>query len=179
MKDDRDNARPFAWPDDGIILYDGVCVLCSGWARFVVRRDARRLFRFTPIQSDYGRALAYALGIDPEDPDTNAVILDGVAYRRSDAALAVVGQLPRWRWTRIARLVPAWIRDRLYTVIARNRYRIFGRNERCDLGSGAFADRVITAGAVATAGAPRPSRGRWRGGRTPERRPSRGTGAAG
>src|SRR3978361_1287821 len=58
------------WPDDGVILYDGVCVLCSGWMRFVLRRA--RLFRFTPIQSDYGRALARALGIDPADPDTNA-----------------------------------------------------------------------------------------------------------
>ena len=60
------------WPDDGIILYDGVCVLCSGWMRFVLRRDRDGLFRFTPIQSDYGSALARALGIDPVDPDTNA-----------------------------------------------------------------------------------------------------------
>jgi predicted DCC family thiol-disulfide oxidoreductase YuxK len=82
------------WPDNGIILYDGVCVLCSGWMRSVLRHDHQRLFRFTPIQSDYGRALAQALGINPDDPDTNALLWNGVAYRRSDAALRVVSLLP-------------------------------------------------------------------------------------
>ena len=61
----------------GLVLYDGVCVLCSGWFRFVARRDIARRFRFTAIQSDYGRALALKLGIDPDDPLTNAVLLDG------------------------------------------------------------------------------------------------------
>ena len=85
MNPNRSDAR--FWPDDGIILYDGICVLCSGWMRFVLQRDRARLFRFTPIQSEYGAALARGLGIDPSDPDTNAVIWKGVAYRQSDAAL--------------------------------------------------------------------------------------------
>jgi len=51
------------WPDDGVILYDGVCVLCSGWVRFIVNRDAARRFRFTPIQSAYGRQFAITLGL--------------------------------------------------------------------------------------------------------------------
>lgn len=131
------------WPDDGIILYDGICVLCSGWVRFVVRRDAARRFRFTPIQSPYGRALAEALGIDPDNPDTNAVILGGQALRRSDAALAVVAALPGWAWIRALRLVPRPIRDLLYTLIARSRYRIFGRHDICDLGGPSLADRMI------------------------------------
>ncbi|HET6493517.1 MAG TPA: DUF393 domain-containing protein, partial [Burkholderiales bacterium] len=50
----------------GLVLYDGVCVLCSGWFRFVAKRDAARKFLFTAIQSDYGRALALKLGIDPD-----------------------------------------------------------------------------------------------------------------
>lgn len=131
------------WPDDDVILYDGVCVLCSGWVRFVVRRDATRRFRFTPIQSPYGRALAEALGIDPDNPDTNAVILGGRALRRSDAALAVVGALPGWSWVQALRLVPRPARDLIYTLIARNRYRIFGRHDVCDLGGPSLAERIV------------------------------------
>ena len=62
------------WPDDDVILYDGVCIFCSRWVRFVATRDIARRFRFTAIQSPYGTRLAQALGIDPDDPDTNAVV---------------------------------------------------------------------------------------------------------
>jgi len=132
------------WPDDGVILYDGVCVLCSGWVRFIVNRDAARRFRFTPIQSAYGRQFAITLGIDPDDPDTNAVVLDGRALRRSDAALAVVGALPGWGWVSAVRVVPRPVRDAVYTAIARTRYQVFGRHDVCDLGEPSLADRVIT-----------------------------------
>ena len=54
------------WPDDDVILYDGVCVFCSRWVRFVATRDVERRFRFTAIQSAYGTRLAQAFGIDPE-----------------------------------------------------------------------------------------------------------------
>jgi predicted DCC family thiol-disulfide oxidoreductase YuxK len=131
------------WPDDGVILYDGVCVLCSAWVRFVVKRDVARRFRFTPIQSPYGRALATKLGIDPDDPDTNAVVLGGRALRRSDAALAVVATLPGWSWVKALRLVPRVLRDAVYVLIARTRYRVFGRHEACDLGGRSLADRII------------------------------------
>jgi predicted DCC family thiol-disulfide oxidoreductase YuxK len=134
---------PRIWPDDGIILYDGVCALCSGWVRFVAKRDAAGRFRFTPISSPYGRRLAEALGINPDDPDTNAVVLGGRALRRSDAALAVVSSLPGWRWVRALRFVPRLLRDAIYTVIARHRYRIFGRHDVCDFGGPLLADRII------------------------------------
>lgn len=134
-----------SWPDDGIILYDGVCVLCSGWMRFVLRRDRDALFRFTPIQSDYGRTLALALGIDPNDPDTNALIWKGVAYRRSDAAIQVLSQLPGLGWVRFLRATPSSVRDAVYRLIARTRYRVWGRHAVCDLGGASYADRVVTA----------------------------------
>lgn len=132
------------WPDDGIILYDGVCVLCSGWMRFVLRRDRDERFRFTPIQSDYGRALAQELGIDPDDPDTNAALWRGTAYRRSDAALRVVSLLPGWRWVAVLHLIPRRLRDLAYRVIARTRYRVWGRHAVCDVGDRRYAERVIT-----------------------------------
>jgi predicted DCC family thiol-disulfide oxidoreductase YuxK len=84
------------WPDDDVILYDGVCVFCSRWIRFIASRDAARRSRFTAIQSGYGTRLAQAFCIDPEDPDTNAVIHGGVAYFKSDAALTVLSNLAGW-----------------------------------------------------------------------------------
>jgi predicted DCC family thiol-disulfide oxidoreductase YuxK len=131
------------WPEDGVILFDGVCVLCSGWVRFVAKRDVARRFRFTPIQSPYGRRLAMRLGIDPEDPDTNAVILNGRALRRSDAALAVVSTLPGWSWVSALHIVPRAVRDVVYTAIARNRYRLFGRHDACDLAGTSLANRIL------------------------------------
>ena len=131
------------WPDDDVILYDGVCVFCSRWVRFVASRDKDRRFRFTAIQSDYGRRLAQAFRIDPGDPDTNAVIHGGVAYFKSDAALTVLSNLPRWGWVRVAGFVPKPLRDAVYNLVARNRYRIFGKYESCFVPDASFRARVI------------------------------------
>jgi len=131
------------WPDDDVILYDGVCVFCSRWVRFVATRDVAQRFRFTPIQSDYGTRLAQTFGIDPGDPDTNAVIHGGVAYFKSDAALTVLASLPGWHWTRVLRRVPKPVRDAVYSLVARNRYRIFGRYDACFVPDAAMRARVL------------------------------------
>jgi predicted DCC family thiol-disulfide oxidoreductase YuxK len=131
------------WPDDDVILYDGVCVFCSRWIRFIAARDKDRRFRFTAIQSDYGRRLAQAFGINPADPDTNAVIHGGVAYFKSDAALTILSNLPGWRWARIFLVLPKPLRNAVYNVIAQNRYQIFGKYEVCFLGDASFRNRVL------------------------------------
>ena len=131
------------WPDDDVILYDGVCVFCSRWIRFIAARDTAKRFRFTAIQSGYGIRLAEAFGIDPHDPDTNAVIHGGTAYFKSDAALTVLSNLPGWGWARALRMVPKSLRDPIYNVVARNRYRIFGKYDECFLPDASFRARVI------------------------------------
>jgi len=131
------------WPDDDVILYDGECAFCSRWVRFVAARDVERRFRFTAIQSGYGTRLAQAFGIDPGDPDTNAVVHGGEVFFKSDAALTVLSALPRWGWVRAMRAVPKPLRDAVYNLIARNRYRIFGKYETCFLGDTGFRDRVM------------------------------------
>jgi predicted DCC family thiol-disulfide oxidoreductase YuxK len=131
------------WPDDDVILYDGVCVFCSRWVRFVATRDVERRFRFTAIQSGYGTRLAQAFGIDPEDPDTNAVVHGGVAYFKSDAALTVLSNLPGWTWVRGLRAVPKPLRDAVYSLLARNRYWIFGKYEACFVPDAELRGRVL------------------------------------
>jgi predicted DCC family thiol-disulfide oxidoreductase YuxK len=131
------------WPDDDVILYDGVCVFCSRWIRFVSSRDRDCRFRFTAIQSAYGTRLARSFGIDPDNPDTNAVIHGGKVHLKSDAALTVLSNLPGWGWTRILFAVPKALRDPVYDLIARNRYRIFGKYESCFMPDAAMRARVL------------------------------------
>jgi predicted DCC family thiol-disulfide oxidoreductase YuxK len=131
------------WPDDDVILYDGVCVFCSRWIRFIAARDKDRRFRFTAIQSGYGTRLALAFGIDPKDPDTNAVVHGGIARFKSDAALTVLSRLPGWGWVRALRVVPKPLRDAVYNLVARNRYRIFGKYQECFVPDAGFRDRVM------------------------------------
>jgi predicted DCC family thiol-disulfide oxidoreductase YuxK len=120
------------WPDDDVILYDGVCVFCSQWIRFVAARDTSRRFRFTAIQSAYGTRLAQAFGID-----------GGVAWFKSDGALTVLSSLPGWGWARGLLAVPKPLRDAVYNLVARNRYRIFGKYEECFVPDAEFRARVM------------------------------------
>jgi predicted DCC family thiol-disulfide oxidoreductase YuxK len=131
------------WPDDDVILYDGVCVFCSRWIRFVATRDTARRFRFTAIQSDYGTRLAQAFNIDPRDPDTNAVIHGGIAHFKSDGALTTLSLLPGWCWARTLLLIPKPVRDAVYNLVARNRYRIFGKYDECFVPDAEMRARVM------------------------------------
>ena len=116
-----------------IILIDGVCVLCSRWYRFVTARDRAHDFRFVAIQQPEGRSIASEHGIDPDNPTTFILLEGGIAYVRSEAALRIIGKLPGWSWTCVLRIIPAGLRDGLYDVVARNRYRWFGRLDVCIL----------------------------------------------
>ena len=116
---------------DNLILFDGVCVLCSQWVRFVIDRDVSAQFRFVPIQSSYGLSLARRLRIDAKNPETNAVVIGEQAYFKSDAVIHVLDRLPRLSWLAIFGFVPRPLRDWAYDRLARNRYRLFGKTETC------------------------------------------------
>jgi predicted DCC family thiol-disulfide oxidoreductase YuxK len=129
---------------DWLILFDGVGVFCSWWVRFVIERDASAKLRFTAVQSAYGQPLAARLGIDPEHPETNSVIVGGHAYFKSDAAIRMLSHLPRWSWVTVFELVPRRVRDWLYDRVARRRYRLFGKTETCLVPASDIAFRFIS-----------------------------------
>jgi predicted DCC family thiol-disulfide oxidoreductase YuxK len=139
----RWSSRPALDEPDGLILFDGVCVFCSRWVRFVINHDKDRRFRFVAIQSETGRALATRYGIDADAPQTNAVILNGRIWFKSDAALAVLSELPSTRGLGALRGVPGGVRNPVYDLIAQNRYRIFGRTDACMVPSAEDRDRFI------------------------------------
>ena len=118
-----------------IVLFDGVCNLCSGTVRFLINRDPRAHFRFAALQSDAARRICAAHGVPVptySEPDSIVVIADGRALERSDAALAIATQLPfPWRMLGVLRVLPRVLRDWAYRLVARNRYRWFGRTETC------------------------------------------------
>ena len=128
---DRWAPRPVQGIPDGTVLYDGVCVICSAAFRFVAARDPEARFKFTAVQERLGRRMAGLLGIDPVMPESNAVVIAAVAYRKSDAAIQVLSRLPRYGWARHLRHVPRGLRNWVYDRVARNRYRLFGKTETC------------------------------------------------
>ncbi len=117
-----------------LIVFDGVCRLCSGWARFVLRYDHDRKITLATVQSATGNDILSRLGVSISDPETVVFIEDGTAYFKSDAIFRIVAQL-RWPWQplRAFAILPRGFRDWCYSLIARNRYRLFGMRDTCFL----------------------------------------------
>lgn len=131
--------------DSAIIVFDGVCVLCNGWVRFLLRHDRNRRYRFAAMQSAPGRELLARHDLDPDDPDSFLLIDRHGAWTDTDAIRRVLAGLGGiWRvLAMLLGLVPRPLRDRAYRVTARNRYRWFGRRAQCLIPTGGQADRFL------------------------------------
>jgi predicted DCC family thiol-disulfide oxidoreductase YuxK len=115
-----------------VIVFDGVCVLCNGWVRFLLRHDRRQRYRFAAMQTANGRALLAGHGLDPDDPASFLLVENGQAWSDTDAIVRVVDGLGGpWRLACALRVLPRGLRDRLYRFVARHRYRWFGRHDSC------------------------------------------------
>ncbi|MFD1981952.1 thiol-disulfide oxidoreductase DCC family protein [Mesorhizobium newzealandense] len=127
-----------------LIVFDGVCVLCSGFVRMVVRLDRKSRFRFATAQSPFGEALFKKHGLRTVSYETNLVLVDGAAFTQLDSFVAVMAELGwPWRAAKVLLLLPCPLRDWLYNRIAKNRYALFGRKESCDIPSAELRGRLI------------------------------------
>jgi len=116
----------------GVILFDGECNLCSYWVKFFIRRDPRALFKFASIQSPAGGKLYADAGFNPANPQTFLLIAADGVCSRSDAVIEIAARLGgAWRLTRGLKIIPRGIRDWAYGVLARNRYKWFGKRDSC------------------------------------------------
>jgi predicted DCC family thiol-disulfide oxidoreductase YuxK len=127
-----DSAIP-PFPDDRpIIIFDGYCALCSGWARFVLHHDRHQRFRLLPAQSELGHALYLHYGLDPQEFETNILLADGIAWFKSEGSIRMAEGLGfPWSLARLLRVLPPRWRDALYLTVALNRLRWFGRRTVC------------------------------------------------
>jgi len=115
-----------------VMLFDGVCNLCSGSVQFAIARDPAANLRFAAIQSPHGQDFLRRRGLPTDRFETFYLIDDGRVYEKSAGVLRLVGYL-RWPWPLLTamRIVPRRLRDWLYDRIARNRYRLFGCRQTC------------------------------------------------
>jgi predicted DCC family thiol-disulfide oxidoreductase YuxK len=135
---------PLIQPGERVVLFDGVCKLCNGWARFLIRHDPEQRFRLASVQSTEGQALLEWGGLPTDHFDSMALIENGQMRLRSDAVLRIVAQLPKpGRFLAGLWLIPRPIRDWCYDRIALNRYRLFGRYDSCLLPSADHARRFL------------------------------------
>ncbi|MFA6955068.1 MAG: DCC1-like thiol-disulfide oxidoreductase family protein [Thermoanaerobaculia bacterium] len=115
-----------------IVLFDGECRMCSGWARFVSARDPRGELELVPQQSDEGREILARHGLPLDDMSTMVFVDGDAAWTKSTGVLRVLGCLPMpWPLAGVIRIVPRVLRDAVYDAIARNRRRIFGA-QKCE-----------------------------------------------
>ncbi len=134
------------FPDtDPVLIFDGECVMCSRTAVFVLNHERRQTCRFLAAQSSLGQALYTHYGLETRELETNILLLEGMPYFRSDAAIQVMVLMGfPWSIGRVFRLVPRAWRNRFYDVVARNRFRIFGRRDQCYMPTPETAHRFLS-----------------------------------
>jgi predicted DCC family thiol-disulfide oxidoreductase YuxK len=135
---------PVASNGHDIIVFDALCVFCTGNAKLVIRHDKARRFKFAAMQDATGRALLGKAGVNPEDPSTLIVVTGDRTLYDSDAVLHIYRHLGwPWRLTGFSRLIPKKLRDPAYRLVARNRYRWFGRRDECWVPSPQDRERLL------------------------------------
>ena len=122
-----------------VILFDGVCNLCCGWIRFLIRRDKKAAFTFVSIQSDMGKILLETVDLKANKLTTSNIntivyIKNNQAFIESEAVLEILTDMGGiWRIFGVLRLIPRSLRDKIYRYIAAKRYSLFGKRTSCFL----------------------------------------------
>lgn len=142
----RDDPNVPDFPQDRpLIVFDGVCVLCTGFARFVISRDKKKQFLLTTAQSNLGQALFRHYGLDPVTFETNLLIANGRAFGKLTGIAEIMTMIGGpWRLLGALKYLPRPVGDWIYDRIAKNRYRMFGRRENCAVPGPDWRSRIIT-----------------------------------
>lgn len=115
-----------------ILLFDGVCNLCNGFVQFIINRDPKGKFKFAPLQSESGQALLKQFSLPTDDFDSFVLIKDDKYYLKSTATLHVLKELGGvWKLFYSLIVFPRALRDFVYNIVAKSRYKLFGKRESC------------------------------------------------
>ena len=127
-----------------ILLFDGVCNLCNASVQWILKRDPNGQFRFAALQSEVGQQFLRKHGLAAKDFDTAVVVVGEQIFLRSDAALEIVRRLGGfWRILYVFKIIPRPLRNAIYNLVARNRYRWFGHREECMLPRPEWKERFL------------------------------------
>lgn len=114
-----------------VILFDGICNLCNGTVGFLMKKDRKKQFRFVALQSETGKTYIQKFNIPPSTESVIA-IKQNRTYFESDAAIEIAGMLPYpWKLGKLIKVIPKKLRDYIYRIIAKNRYKWFGKTDSC------------------------------------------------
>ena len=115
-----------------IILFDGVCNFCNASINFVIDHDPEKHFKFAPLQSEIGQAILRKFNKNTEDFDSVILLKNNQLYQKSAAALEITKHLSGlWKYLSVFGILPAFFLNFFYDVIAKNRYKFFGKTEIC------------------------------------------------
>ena len=129
---------------NAIILFDGVCNFCNGSVNFIIERDKKSYFKFAPLQSTIGQGLLDKHGINKAETDSVILIENEKVFTYSTAALKVAQKLDGvWSWFYAFIIVPKFIRDFFYKLFAKNRYKLFGKQDACMMPTAEIRTRFL------------------------------------
>jgi len=115
-----------------LIIFDGVCNFCNSSVNFIIRRDKKDHFRFTPFQSETAKKILSGIKTEDANPDSVILLEDGILYFKTTAALSIAKELSgAWHLFYVFIIVPTFIRNFFYNLIARNRYKWWGKKDSC------------------------------------------------
>lgn len=121
-----------------------MCNFCNGAVNFIIKRDAKAVYKFTPLQTEIAQRLMLEYQVKEETSDTFVLIKDGRYFVRTDAALEIIKDLGKlWFVLQIFKIVPVVVRDYFYNLLAKNRYKLFGKQEHCMMPSKEVRDRFL------------------------------------
>jgi predicted DCC family thiol-disulfide oxidoreductase YuxK len=130
--------------ENPILLFDGVCNLCSGTVQFIIEHDKKALFRFASLQSEAGQNLLLQHQVPTKNLESVVLIHKNRIFTHSDAPLEIAYLLGGfWRLAYVFKIIPSFFRNGIYNWIARNRYRWFGKEESCWLPTAALRARFL------------------------------------
>ncbi|WP_375324223.1 thiol-disulfide oxidoreductase DCC family protein [Flagellimonas sp. GZD32] len=129
---------------ENIVLFDGVCNLCSGFVQFVIKREKDSLITFASLQSSEGQKLLNDYGVDSSATDSIVFIANKKAFIKSRAFFEIIKHLKNpWPFIGVFSILPVKVTDVAYDIIARNRYRLLGKKESCWLPSKSISGRFL------------------------------------
>lgn len=129
---------------NSLILFDGVCNFCNYWVTFAIKRDRKNKLKFAPLQGETAKQLLPQFHIDPSSLSSVIFIDNGKVYTQSSAAIQICKHLDGgWKLFYGLIIIPKFFRDFLYNIIARNRYKWFGKKESCLIPTAELKERFL------------------------------------